>query len=105
MAEGAVRGNIDEVASAGGQTTVVGWATDAAAKQVAEWVLAFAGKRLVAVTRPNQLRSDLGEAFGQSVITAGFRLVVTGTQASRAPLRIFAISDGMASEIESGAAG
>jgi Sulfatase len=103
---GVADGYVDSVTPSGDTVSVAGWATDAAHERAAERVLLFAGTELVQAVTPAAQRSDLAKQFGPGVGTAGYEF--TGVDADQVPggasrLRVFAVVDGKASELRSGA--
>jgi mannosyltransferase len=99
LAPGAARGALDEVTTEGDQTTIAGWAANPDATSPADWVLLFSGNRLVSANSAPWLRPDLVEAYGQSAINAGFRIVVDGSIARKPDLRVIAVSGERATEL------
>jgi hypothetical protein len=100
VAPGSVRGRVDRIERTGPSAQVTGWAVDSGAHP-AGCLLVFAGDRLVGFGLPSSLRPDLSERFGRSAEGAGFSLQ-TAPGVRPASLRVFAVADGKAAELEGG---
>jgi len=102
---GAARGLLDSVSISRQRITIRGWATDAAGRQVADWVLAFADGRLVASGQPNVPRPEVADG-SEAILFSGFQLTAPPADATKrkdtSRLRVFAVVGNQASELESG---
>jgi mannosyltransferase len=101
--DGSARGFVDAVAADPAPFTLRGWATDAKAEGVADWVLAFSGGRLLSAGWPSVIRVDVAKAYGQPVLLAGYELTAppgTGHPIDPSKVHVFAVVGGRASELE-----
>jgi len=84
-----------------------GWAGTTDPPVTARQVVVFAGDRFVASARPDVPRPDLRSKYGTGLANAGFELKgwAGGPRpgSPEAPLRVFALVDGAASELRTSA--
>jgi hypothetical protein len=94
---GANAGFLDGVDVKGGVVEISGWAGDASRGRVADRVMAFAGHRMIASTRPSLERPDVAEAVSAGLRRSGFSMSGSRSAAKLgAPdirLRVFAVFD------------
>jgi hypothetical protein len=98
----AMEGFIETLVTERGVVRTSGWAVDSGRDRTVDEILVFAGSRLVAAGRPTSVRPDIAEKFGDEVSRAGFDLSGAVGDAEGDEIRVFAISDGLASQIETG---
>jgi mannosyltransferase len=79
--------------------TLTGWALDATRPRPVDWVLAFRGGRLVAVSPGGGLRTDVAASHGASAALSGFALVSLDPALETSRTRVFAIVGDRASEL------
>jgi hypothetical protein len=91
-----VEGRVDRAGGAGGLVVLDGWAADRQSRRPAERILAFSGDRFVGSAVPSVSRPDLARALGRWASRAGFSV---GGAAGEAPVRVFAVLDGRASQL------
>jgi hypothetical protein len=96
---GAARGVVEDAAIVDDQLAITGWATVTPEPDEVDWVLAFAGPRLVSVGWTPYPRPDVAEAFGPAALNSGYRL---SSPATREPdgLRVFALVGRRATELK-----
>ena len=70
-----------------------GWA-------IADRVMAFASGRLVAMGQPSEERADVSATHGAGARFSGFRLTPAGKRLDSEDIRVFAVTDGLATELE-----
>jgi hypothetical protein len=104
VVQGAATGFVDRVRAEAGSIEVIGWATDAGHRRVADEVLVFGDGQLIARGRPDQARADVAGSFGQPAIAkSGFHLIGASAEAQEvaAPgrLRVLAVANGRASDL------
>jgi hypothetical protein len=99
----AAHGFVDSASAADGRLTVMGWATKRERAEVADWVLAFRDRRLVAVGRFGTTRPDVARTHGEGTLNSGFTLAVPGAAArelASGRLRVLALAGNRASQLE-----
>jgi hypothetical protein len=84
----AAEGRVDAIEGGEGETTFTGWATGRGGGRIPDWVLAFAGRRLVAVGRTVIPRPDIERVYGRAVLPSGFRMTIGG----RRLVRLYAVT-------------
>jgi uncharacterized membrane protein len=96
-----VRGSVDKVSREGRKLHVIGWAAAPDATVPADWVVAFAGRRLLGSSAPAQYRPDVAKALNSDRLTfSGFAL--DGRPPAGAPrgrVRVYAVTGGQARRI------
>jgi 4-amino-4-deoxy-L-arabinose transferase-like glycosyltransferase len=93
---GVARGAARIVAPGSREAAVAGWAVDARGPRPADWVLLFAGDRLIAVSAGGVPRSDVARVYGPSTLLAGFARPLGDR---RSAIRAFALVGDRASEL------
>jgi hypothetical protein len=88
-----------------GHVSLVGWAADPRGEARVDRVLVFADGRLLASVRPDVPRLDVAERFGRPTLFSGYRLTTVLTDAAElvgdpGRLRVFAVLDGRAAELD-----
>jgi hypothetical protein len=98
---GVARGYVEKLGIEGRRLSVEGWAL--AGRRAVDWIVVFAGSRLVAGAVPVYPRPDVGKVEGGPIAAAGFvatGLVPRAGQAAGAGrLRVFAVVGDRASEL------
>jgi hypothetical protein len=103
VVEGEPAGHLDALTVEPAAVKASGWAGTTEPPVAAREVVVFAGDRFLASVRPGVPRADLERRYGPGLARAGFEL--SGWAAGprpgspRAPLRVFALVDGTASEL------
>lgn len=80
-------------------SSIVGWAVDPEAKKPADRVVVFAGDRFLSSAPLERLREDLAQPIGTWAINAGFQVTIPAEDVEEQDVRIFAVSNGRASEL------
>jgi hypothetical protein len=96
--DGVARGFVDNIDLDG--AVVSGWAANPAAKRAADQVIVFAGRRFLGSASPTEPRTDLAEPVGSWATGAGFHAAIPSVGVSDEEVRVFALADGRASELE-----
>ena len=96
---GAVDGLVEAISARGPLLAVTGWAADTERGRPAEWVLAFAGSRLITASAPSVFRPDLADLYGLEAGGSGFTVVLLAEAVEREPLRVFGIAGRRGSEL------
>jgi hypothetical protein len=99
----AAAGFIERVRTEAGGLTVSGWATDRAHNRPADEVYVFADNRLLQSGPPGVPRLDLAKQFGPKAVLGGYEfrgLAAPAEAATPERLRVFAVADGRATELE-----
>ena len=97
---GAAEGRVEGVSAPSRPLEVSGWALDPEEGRPVDWVLVFAGGRLVGVTAGGVRRPDIAAREGPGALLTGFGLTPSPPQPSgRAKLRVFAVVGERASEL------
>jgi hypothetical protein len=108
LSEGAVGGHLDSAVAKEQTLTLYGWAADVSRKRIADRVYVFADGQPLVAGAPAVERPDVARAHGRPLLRSGFRLRVFTTRAKEfsdpARLRVVAVSDGRASELQRPAA-
>ena len=94
-AEGAVEG----VAEPGTPLQLSGWAAARPKPRPVDWVLLFAGDRLVAVTAGGGRRADVAARKGPRTLLAGFGLAPLPPPPKQSRLRVFGVVGSRATEL------
>jgi hypothetical protein len=82
----AVRGGVDAISPSGGPLLIGGWALDASSGRPADWVLVFAGGRLLGVTENGSRRFGLAVEGAPDDHSAVRAFAVAGKRATELPL-------------------
>lgn len=95
---GAAQGAVERVSKPGAPLIVTGWALDAARRRPVDWVLAFAGRRLLAVSPAGGKRPDIAASYGATALLSGFTLLSFDAPPDPT-VRVFALIGDRASEL------
>ena len=98
---GAARGLVEGIAPFGTELVIRGWATARPRAGDVSWVLAFSGRRLVAVGWAPRERPDVAANHGERALLSGFELQAgtDGTAVEPQDLRVFAVVGARATEL------
>jgi len=97
---GRVKGYVEQVKVDDQAVRVIGWAADVDRAHPAARIVVFDGSKLIAETRPTEIRADIVKAFKDFAIArCGFHLSTNPRGIDPDRLRVFAISGDGASEL------
>jgi hypothetical protein len=95
---GVAVGSGERLAKPGAPFVAGGWALDANRPRPVDWVLAFAGRRLVGVSPTGVKRPDIAAAHGPGSMLSGFTFWPVAPH-SGGPIRLFGVVGDRASEL------
>ncbi|HYP48428.1 MAG TPA: hypothetical protein VEQ61_07285 [Thermoleophilaceae bacterium] len=91
---------MDDLARDDQGIAVGGWAFDRARNRPVDRIVAFDGRRMLAQETPGVPRPDIAKNLGKSAAKAGFALRANALRGELSRIRVFAVSDGKASELK-----
>jgi hypothetical protein len=98
VSPGVAVGRGERLAKPGAPLVANGWAVDADRSRPVDWVLAFAGRRLVGVSPTGVKRPDTAAAYGPGSLLSGFTFWSLDPN-SGGRIRLFGVVGGRASEL------
>jgi 4-amino-4-deoxy-L-arabinose transferase-like glycosyltransferase len=99
VSPGVAVGRVEKMSEPEAPMLVSGWALEANRSRPVDWVLAFSGSRLLAVSPGGGERPDIAASRGESALLSGFSFWSFDPPPDDSTIRVFGVVDDQASEL------